>query len=113
MRKKILIIDDEVDFCTIMKGYFKKRNYDVLVAYNIQTGIALLDEINPDILFLDNNLPDGEGWKFVPRIVEKSPRLRIILISAHLHKSDFVSTNENIIVLEKPISMQVLEETLR
>ena len=113
MRKKILIIDDEVDFCTSMKGYFKKRNYDVLVAYNIQTGIALLDEINPDILFLDNNLPDGEGWKFVPRIVEKSPRLRIILISAHLHKSDFVSTNENIIVLEKPISMQVLEETLR
>ena len=113
MRKKILIIDDEVDFCTIMKGYLGKRNYDVLVAYNIQTGIALLDEINPDILFLDNNLPDGEGWKFVPRIVEKSPRLRIILISAHLHKSDFVSKNENIIVLEKPISMQVLEETLR
>ena len=113
MRKKILIIDDEVDFCTIMKGYFKKRNYDVLVAYNIQTGIALLDEINPDILFLDNNLPDGEGWKFVPRIVEKSPQLKIILISAHLHKADFVTTNENIVVWEKPISMELLKETFK
>jgi DNA-binding response OmpR family regulator len=112
MRKKILIIDDEVDFCTIMKGYFGKRNYDVLVAYNIQAGLMLLDEINADILLLDNNLPDGDGWKFAPQIVEKNPRLRIILISAHLHKSDFVSPNENIIVLEKPISLQVLEETL-
>ena len=113
MKKKILIIDDEVDFCTIMKGYFGKRNYDVLAAYNIQAGILLLDEINPDFLFLDNNLPDGDGWKFVPQIVEKSPRSRIILISAHLHKSDFVSTNENITILEKPISMQLLQDTLK
>ena len=112
MRKKILIIDDEVDFCTIMKGYFGKRNYDILIAHNIQAGLVLLDETDADILFLDNNLPDGNGWKFVPRIVEKSPRLRIILISAHLHKSDFISTNENIIVLEKPISIKILEETL-
>ena len=113
MKEKILIIDDEVDFCTIMKGYFKKRNYDVHVAYSIQAGILLLDEFNPGVLFLDNNLPDGEGWKFVPRIVEKSPQIKIFLVSAHMHRSDFVSSNENIVVWEKPISMQLLEDNFK
>jgi DNA-binding response OmpR family regulator len=59
MKKKILIIDDEVDFCLIMKGYFNRKNYEVFVAYNLQSGLFLIDENKPDILFLDNNLA---GW---------------------------------------------------
>ena len=55
MKKKILIIDDEIDFCSIMKGYFGRKNYEVFVAYTLQSGLFLIDEENPDILFLDNN----------------------------------------------------------
>ena len=108
MEKKILIIDDEVDFCLIMRGYFNKKNYQVFVAYNLQNGLFLIDQEKPDILFLDNNLPDGQGWKYVDQIVEKNPHLMIYLISAHQSKSSVTSTNENINVWEKPISLQIL-----
>ena len=105
MKKKILIIDDEVDFCLIMKGYFSKKNYEVIVAYNLQNGLFLINEERPDILFLDNNLPDGQGWKYVDQIVEKNPHLLIYLISAHQSRSSFISSNKNIMVWEKPMNL--------
>lgn len=113
MKQKILIIDDEIDFCMIMKGYFGRKNFEVFLAYNLQSGLFLIDETNPDILFLDNNLPDGQGWKYVEQIVEKNPHLRIYLISAHQNKSSFTSTNKNIVVWEKPISLQILNNVFQ
>jgi CheY-like chemotaxis protein len=113
MKKKILIIDDEVDFCLIMKGYFGRKNHEGFVAYTLQSGLFLLDEEKPDILFLDNNLPDGQGWKYVDQIVEKNPHLEIYLISAHQSKSSFTSPNKNINVWEKPISLQILNTSFQ
>ena len=108
MKKKILIIDDEIDFCIIMKGYFEKKGYEIFVAYNLQKGLFQINDIKPDILFLDNNLPDGQGWQYVEQIVEKNPHLEVYLISAHQSKSSFTSPNKNIVVWEKPISLQLL-----
>ncbi len=113
MKKKILIIDDEIDFCIIMKGYFEKKNYEVNLAYTLQKGLFLVDEKKPDILFLDNNLPDGQGWQYVEQIVEKNPHLTIYLISAHQTKSNFSSPVKNITVWEKPISLQLLNNVFQ
>jgi DNA-binding NtrC family response regulator len=113
MKQKILIIDDEVDFCMIMKGYFDKKKYETLVAYDLRNGLALIGASKPDILFLDNNLPDGQGWNCVDEIVEKNPHLQIYLISAHQNKSSFTPPNKNIVVWEKPISLQVLNNVFQ
>jgi two-component system OmpR family response regulator len=108
IKLKILIIDDETDYCGIMKSYFEEKNYDVFLAFTLQQGLTMLAELHPDILFLDNNLPDGQGWKCVEEIVEKNPQIRIYLISAYRHKSDFITESPNIIVWEKPISLSSL-----
>ena len=108
IKLKILIIDDEVDYCSIMKNYFNEKNYEVFLAYTLQEGLSMLEQMHPDILFLDNNLPDGQGWNCVEEIVEKYPQIRIYLISAYRHKSDFITSSPNIIVWEKPISLNIL-----
>ena len=113
MKQKVLIIDDETDFCIIMKGYFEKRNYNVFTAHNIQTGLFSINDVKPDILFLDNNLPDGQGWQYVEQIGEKNPHLKIYLISAHQSKASFTSLNKNIEVWEKPISLQILNSVFQ
>lgn len=113
MKPKVLIVDDETDFCMIMKGYFARKHFEVFLAYTLQSGLFLLDEVKPDILFLDNNLPDGQGWKYVEQIVEKNPHLKVYLISAHQNKSSFASTNKNIVVWEKPISLQILNNSFQ
>lgn len=109
MKAKILIIDDETDFCLIMKNYFTKRGYDVFSAYTLREGLALLKETRPDVLFLDNNLPDGHGWDAVGEVVETIPQIKAYLVSAHRNSSPFAKDNKNIVIWEKPISLTKLD----
>jgi DNA-binding response OmpR family regulator len=110
-KQKILIIDDEVDYCMIMKTYFQAKNYEVFLAYTLRQGLKLLQEVKPDILLLDNNLPDGKGWDCVNEIVEQNTNLKIYLISAYRQKSEFLhSSPPNVTVWEKPISLRLLDE---
>ena len=104
------MIDDEIDYCRIMEVFFKKKNYDVLLAFNLTEGLELIEISKPDILLLDNNLPDGKGWTHVETIVEKNPQLKIFLISAYHQKGDFFCKTPNITVLEKPLSMNLLND---
>lgn len=108
---KVLIIDDEKDYCMIMKSYFLGRHYEVSVAYDLKEGLKLLGDIQPDILLLDNNLPDGKGRDHIDSIVAGFPSLKIYLISAYHQKGDFLSPPENVTVWEKPIVMSVLDQT--
>lgn len=113
MNQKILIIDDETDYCLIMKNYFRKKGKEVHTATTLKEGLALLKEIQPDILFLDNNLPDGQGWDALSEVVEIIPRIRVYLVSAHRNNSPHADSNNNIVVWEKPISLSLLETVLR
>ena len=105
---KILIIDDELDYCHIMKHYFEAKNYEVTLANTIFTGLELLREKNPDILFLDNNLPDGEGWKHLDEIIFNHPAIKVHLISAYKSR-DKNPSETNIRIWEKPISLHGLD----
>jgi DNA-binding response OmpR family regulator len=80
--RKVLIIDDEEDFGMLMKRFFSQKNYDVFVAYNIADGMKLLEEHRPDVIFLDNNLPDGYGWDKTDFILTTYPQIQLNLISA-------------------------------
>jgi DNA-binding response OmpR family regulator len=113
VKLKTLIIDDEIDYCTIMKKYFQSKNYAVYVATTLQEGLNVLHSIQPDILLLDNNLPDGKGWNCVDEIIEKFPSLKIYLISAYRQKSDFPDPPPNVTVWEKPISIALLDSTFQ
>lgn len=110
IKVKILIVDDEEDYCMIMKSYFEEKNYDVFLAYNLKEGLHLIEEKMPDILFLDNNLPDGEGWQHTNEIVKNHPSLKVNLISAYKQKTNEFDSYSNVRVWEKPISMNSLEE---
>ena len=81
-KRKVLIIDDEEDFGMLMKRFFSQKNYEVYVAYTISDGLKLLDEHLPDIIFLDNNLPDGYGWDKTDYILSTYPQTQLNLISA-------------------------------
>ena len=108
---KILIIDDEKDYCMIMKSYFLRKKYEIFVAYTLKEGLKILEEKQPDILLLDNNLPDGKGKDHIDSIVKKFPSLQLFLISAYHQKADFLEPHKNVIVWEKPILLSLLDKT--
>jgi DNA-binding response OmpR family regulator len=80
--KKVLIVDDEDDFCFLMTDFFSQKGYDVFLANSIATGLDLLRKEKPDYLLLDNNLPDGLGWGKTEFIIANYPTTRLLLMSA-------------------------------
>ena len=109
LKLKILIVDDEHDYCVIMKNYFEDRNYEVFVASNLKQAYEQIDENLPDILFLDNNLPDGKGWSHIDELVKKNPAVRLYLVSAYNQKLHSLPPN-NVTIWEKPISLSLLNQ---
>lgn len=111
--KRVLIVDDEIDLCMLIKSYLTKKNYDVYTAHTLLDGVTKLNALNPDALLLDNNLPDGMGWKEAENISKKFPKMNITLISAYQTSKDFKShLTMPINILEKPISLNDIEKYL-
>lgn len=107
--KKILVIDDEVDFGLLVKNFFTARNFKVSVAHNIRQGMKYLETERPDYLFLDNDLPDGAGWTKTQFIIENYPNTQIHLISALGAPRRFTSSFR---MHEKPIALEELARML-
>ena len=111
--KKVLVIDDEIDLCLMIRHFLERKHYDVHIAHNLSDGMISLKTLKPDALILDNNLPDGMGWEAVASIHEQFPAMRITLLSAYNLADHFSSSlNNSIRILEKPVSMHEIEKLL-
>ena len=109
MRKKVLIIDDEVDLCLLMKSYFLRKNYEVYIAHTLADGMKRLNEVIPDYLFIDYNLPDGLGWDKLPDMFSKHPNVHFHLISAFRPAMPSNLDGSKLTIWEKPISLKALD----
>lgn len=122
-KKKVIIIDDEEDFCLLMQFYLSKKNCDVSFSHTLHEGLGLVYNNIPDIVILDNNLPDGLGWLSAQNILEAAPGVHLFLISANKpSKSDYNSKNDDsndhnhsnkVDVVEKPISISQIDKFLK
>ena len=118
-KKKVLIIDDEVDFCLLMQFYLSKKNCDVSISHTLHEGLGLIENKSPDIVILDNNLPDGLGWPAAKDIIATMPNVQLFLISANkpTGKGDTHESNgmhdDHLHVVEKPISISQIDNFLK
>ncbi|MEO6549550.1 MAG: response regulator [Ferruginibacter sp.] len=109
--RRVLIVDDEIDLCMLLKQFLTKRNYEVHIAHTLSDGLTILNAIKPDALMLDNNLPDGMGWDIADEIHEKYPAMNLTLVSAYQLAKDFKHKLSNSInFLEKPLSLKDIEK---
>lgn len=113
-KKRVLIIDDEVDFCLLMQFYLSKKNCEVSISHTLHDGLGLVQNKNPDIVILDNNLPDGLGWPAAKNILETKPGVHLFLISANKpNKPDIDNNDGHLQVVEKPISISQIDNFLK
>nr|MBI1229132.1 response regulator [Cytophagales bacterium] len=79
----ILVVDDEVEILVLLSRYLKKRGFEVYTANCLKDGKERLFEKHPNYLFLDVNLPDGNGLKSIPEFIEIDSEVSIVLMSAY------------------------------
>ncbi len=80
--KRVLIVDDEADFRFLIKDFFDKKGCTVFLANSLTAGLEMLHQEKPDVMMLDNQLPDGLGWSKAEFILANYPKTQLILVSA-------------------------------
>lgn len=79
---KILTIDDETEFTTLIQSYFEPRGYQVLVANDGDKGLALAKKENPEICLIDLKMPGLHGDEVLREILLHKPDAKCIMITA-------------------------------
>lgn len=80
---KILIVDDEGDICYLLSKLLKQRDLVFDQVNTLAQAEIMLKEEKTDIIFLDNNLPDGLGLNFIDAVKSLYPGIKIAMITAH------------------------------
>ena len=78
-----LIIDDETDICFLLGNVLKKRDIESKFVNTLREAANILELNDPEIIFLDNHLPDGLGVNFIAYIKRFHPKTKIVMITAH------------------------------
>lgn len=105
---KILIIDDEKNICTAIKGILEDEGYSCDYSLSFKDGFNLLQESKYDVLFLDIWLPDIDGIDGLREIKRHFPETEVIMISGHGTIETAVDTIRYgaYDFLEKPLSLE-------
>ncbi len=62
-KKRILVVDDEPDFASIVQSNLKKEGFDVDVAYDGKEGLEKVKANPPDAIVLDVMMPEMDGYE--------------------------------------------------
>ena len=79
--EKILVVDDDLNICELLRLYLTKDGYNVVVANDGQSAVAMFQEENPSLVLLDVMLPKLDGWQ-VCREIRKCSETPIIMLTA-------------------------------
>ncbi len=78
-KKRILVVDDEPDFASIVQNNLKKEGFDVDVAYDGVEGLEKVKSNPPDVIVLDVMMPEKDGYEVCAEL-KKDPKLQNIPI---------------------------------
>lgn len=113
---KALIIEDEKTCAELLKKIVEElvpEISEINIAHDFKSAISLVNETEPDILFLDIMVGDLNGLDFMKLLPEQSRKMDIIVVSgheqfaidaAHLHIFDF---------LTKPLSPKEIRRSVK
>ena len=88
--EKILVVDDDVNICELLRLYLEKEGYTVSIVNDGESAVKSFGEIQPDLMLLDIMLPRLDGWQ-VCRELRKTMKMPIIMLTAKGETEDKVS----------------------
>ncbi|QHI34799.1 Alkaline phosphatase synthesis transcriptional regulatory protein PhoP [Kordia antarctica] len=86
--KKILLVEDDPNFGTVLKDYLSMNDYDVVHAKNGMEGFEKFKKDNYDLCILDVMMPYKDGFTLAKEIREKNAEVPIIFLTAKALKED-------------------------
>ncbi|MGI6241593.1 MAG: response regulator [Candidatus Omnitrophota bacterium] len=115
MKKKLLLVDDEVEICEFLKSFFEDRDYQVATAHSGVQAIEQVESFKPDVVLLDIQMPEMDGLSALREIKEKYPRVKVIMVTA-VETQDRIEAAMRLGAdnyITKPLSLEYLEKDVQ
>ena len=78
---KILVVDDDPAIRNLIHRFLSQQGYQVESGHDGQTGLELFEQLNPDLVVLDVNLPDTTGYKLCQEMQRRTGVFVLMLTS--------------------------------
>lgn len=109
-KKKVLIVEDEGDMCLLLNIILTDEDTQLDHVKSLATAATYLQSHRPDLVLLDNKLPDGFGVDFIKIVKKLSPASRIIMLTGYdPSASDVAVENGADLFLTKPFTREQLQ----
>jgi two-component system, NtrC family, response regulator HydG len=111
---KILLVEDDVAFCTMLKTFLVKKECEVEAAYTATEALNLISENKYDVVISDVRLPDKEGLEILRAINEKGEHTRVIMMTSYAEISMAVNAIKEGAVdyIAKPFHPEIILEAI-
>ncbi|WP_300692098.1 response regulator transcription factor [uncultured Oscillibacter sp.] len=113
--KRILIVEDDALLNKTLAYNLSSDGWDVTPALNAKTAADLLAGRSYDLVLLDINLPDGNGYDLCKLVKPEHPDTVVIFLTANDQESDQIRGYEAGAVdyITKPFSIEALQRKIR
>lgn len=109
----ILIIDDEPSICRTLSQVLEDEEFRTITAQDGVLGLAVLEENQPSLVFLDIWMPGLDGLETLERIKGISPRTEVVMISGHATIANAIEATRRgaFDFIEKPLDLDTVVRT--
>lgn len=112
MKKKILLADDDPGVRSTLRRVLESEDYQVVTSANARETWAKFTEELPDLVLLDLNMPDRDGWEVFKLISAEHPLVPVIVITARPQQYEQAAYLGVDAIMEKPLDLPCLLKTM-
>jgi two-component system cell cycle response regulator DivK len=118
MKPNILCIEDHPDNMTLIRRIFRADSYNLVEAKTGLEGLSIAENQDLDVILLDINLPDIDGYEVVRRMRSSTrtalAHTPIVAVTANALKGDYQKAHDAgcDVYLSKPINIIELIDTV-
>jgi DNA-binding response OmpR family regulator len=106
---KVLVIEDEKSLRLLYQQDLQREGHEVLLAAEAREGLELAEREQPDLVVLDIRMPGMDGLEAMGRLLDRRPRMPVILNSAYSsYKDNFMSWAADAYVVKSSDTSELL-----
>lgn len=111
-KRKILIFDDDVMTLEVISLIFNEKGYDVSVSETTYNILGIVDQIRPDLIIMDNWIPDRGGVEatLLLKNSEKYSAIPVLFISANIDVEKLAAYSYANDYIQKPFDLDHFEQ---
>ena len=80
---KVLVVEDDVAFGTMLKTFLEKRNYKVALVYSASEAFRKISSEKYDLVLTDVRLPDNDGLEILKNVKSENPATQVIVMTSY------------------------------